>query len=505
MSDDNTRIHKPRTYGNWIEPRTPGIIPGLGLLGSGLVFAGILLALPFMLFNLFIWAIAIFLLTCAFAYVISRKDVHGKSLATKLVVRVGWWVSTVRRENMYRGGILGFGPDGSMLLPGLLAKTQVLKAQSAQGAFGVVYCPRQHTYTLVLRTSPNGEDLVDPEQVDLWVAEWAQSKAEMADEQGLLQYSVTVETSPANPLQLRQEVTNQADGNEPDFAASVMSTIVDSYPQGSSQAAAYVAFTYSDRRVSGRRRSQQDMLTELASRLPYLVEKMQGTGAGACSPMDVPDLCRYVRIAYDPQQAQQFDIADMQRVPVSLQWKNCGPMATQASWDCYRHDSGLSETWEMTMTPKGVVQATILKRLLAAQQDVLRKRVTWIFRPVPADRKPDVVDKDVNQADYAVNSSKKAKPRDMRRARAANQTAEEEANGAGLENFACLVTVTMAGRGSADERADVASSVENLGSTARLRLRPVYGSQDSAFAAALPLGLSLRQYQAVPAKYSDML
>lgn len=157
------------------------------------------------------------------------------------------------------------------------------------------------------------------------------------------------------------------------------------------------------------------------------------------------------------------------------------------------------------MTPKGVVQATILKRLLAAQQDVLRKRVTWIFRPVPADRKPDVVDKDVNQADYAVNSSKKAKPRDKRRARAANQTAEEEANGAGLENFACLVTVTMAGRGSADERADVASSVENLGSTARLRLRPVYGSQDSAFAAALPLGLSLRQYQAVPAKYSDML
>ncbi|MDN6624540.1 MAG: hypothetical protein L0K84_05815 [Acidipropionibacterium jensenii] len=110
-----------------------------------------------------------------------------------------------------------------------------------------------------------------------------------------------------------------------------------------------------------------------------------------------------------------------------------------------------------------------------------------------------------NTAYSGVTAPTTAKRRQLRAARAANQTAEEEANGAGLENFACLVTVTMAGRGSADERADVASSVENLGSTARLRLRPVYGSQDSAFAAALPLGLSLRQYQAVPAKYSDML
>jgi hypothetical protein len=505
MSDPDTKMYQPRTYGNWIEPRTPGIVPGLGLLGSGLVFAGIFLALPFMMLNLFVPAISIFLLTSVFAYLISRKDVHGKSMATKFVVKCGWLIATWKRENMFRGGILGYGPSGSMILPGLLARTQLLRVPAPMGEFGVVYCPRQHTYTLVIRASPNGEDLVDDEQVDRWVAKWAQSKSQMSDEQGLLQYTVTVETAPANPLRLRQEVAGQADQDEPDFAASVMGSIVDSYPQGSSQANAYVAFTYTDRRVSGRRRSRDVMLAELSSRLPYLMEKLQSTGAGACSPMDPAALCRYVRIAYDPEQAEQFDLADMQGVAVDLAWRNCGPMATQASWDTYRHDSGLSETWEMSMTPKGVVQATILKRLLVAQQDLLRKRVTWIFRPIPAEKKPDVVDRDVNQADYAVNSSKKPKPRDKRRARAVNQTAEEESSGAGLENFSCLVTITMDGSAQGDDRADVASSVENLGASARLRLRPVYGSQDSAFAAALPLGLSLREYQAVPAKYSDML
>lgn len=352
MSAHDNPIHKPRTYGNWIEPRTPGIIPGLGLLGSALVFAGIFLALPFMMLNLYVPAITIFLLTCAFAYLISRKDVHGKSIATKIIVKCGWWMATWKREHMFRGGILGYGPEGSMILPGLLARTQLLHATSANGDFGVIYCPRQHTYTLVIRTSPNGEDLVDPGQMDRWVAEWAQSKADMADEQGLLQYTVTVETSPANPLQLRQEVTGHADVNEPDFAASVMTSIVDTYPQGSSQANAYVAYTYSDRRAGGRRRGKDVMLTELSSRLPYLIHKLQATGAGACTPMSPAELCRYVRIAYDPEQAQQFDLADMQGIDVDLAWRNCGPMATQASWDSYRHDSGISETWEMTMPPR---------------------------------------------------------------------------------------------------------------------------------------------------------
>jgi hypothetical protein len=97
---------------------------------------------------------------------------------------------------------------------------------------------------------------------------------------------------------------------------------------------------------------------------------------------------------------------------------------------------------------------------------------------------------------------KKPPERLKRRKRAADQTASEEASGAGLANFSCLVTVTM---GEASDKADVMASVEALGSAARIRLRPVYGSQDSAFAAALPLGLNMRQFTAVPAEYSDKL
>ena len=88
------------------------------------------------------------------------------------------------------------------------------------------------------------------------------------------------------------------------------------------------------------------------------------------------------------------------------------------------------------------------------------------------------------------------------RARAAERTRAEEAAGAGLVNFGIMVTATVLD--PADE-ADARAAVDNLAGTARVRLRPVYGAQDSAFAAALPLGLVLSRHLKVPAELRDKL
>lgn len=502
--EDKGKAAAPRTYGNWIRPTTPGIIPGIGTLGSALFFVGIFVALPFIFANDWFAAITVFALDVGVVALISRRDRFGKSLGSRLVVALGWWRSRRKKENMYRAGALGYGPFGTVLLPGILAKSTLTEGRDGSDRpFALLRVPRQRTYTVVLEASPSGEDLVDQEQIDTWVARWGQMQADMADEPGLTHFSVTIETLPANPLQLRQEVMHLQDKAAVAFSVQVLNDIVAAYPQGSSAVKAYLAFSYTDRaRRGGRRRREQEMLGEIATRITYLCQKVQQTGAGACIPVTAQELCRYVRIAYDPETAGSFDQAAAYGQPIDLQWDKCGPMASQASWSDYRHDSGRSVTWEMTNAPRGLVQSNILTRLLSPQPNVLRKRVTWLYRPVPADKTPEVIDADVNAADYAVNSTRKPPERLKRRKRAADQTASEEASGAGLENFSCLVTVTM---GDASDKADVMASVEALGSAARIRLRPVYGSQDSAFAAALPLGLNMRQFTAVPAEYSDKL
>jgi len=58
-----------------------------------------------------------------------------------------------------------------------------------------------------------------------------------------------------------------------------------------------------------------------------------------------------------------------------------------------------------------------------------------------------------------------------------------------------IVTATVTDE---DRLADAEAAINNLAATARVALRRVYGSQDSAFAAGLPLGLVLPKHLKVP-------
>jgi len=54
-----------------------------------------------------------------------------------------------------------------------------------------------------------------------------------------------------------------------------------------------------------------------------------------------------------------------------------------------------------------------------------------------------------------------------------------------------------------DGLAAAIAAIANVGPTARINLRVVAHSQDSAFAAALPLGVWLPEYQALPRAIKD--
>jgi len=123
---------------------------------------------------------------------------------------------------------------------------------------------------------------------------------------------------------------------------------------------------------------------------------------------------------------------------------------------------------------------------------------------VPADAPPmdsaaaaQTVERDKANADFRATSSPRPSARIQREQRAAHLTATEEARGAGLVNFGMIVTATAL---SDEQLPDVEAAIDNLAATARIQLRPVYGSQDSAFAAALPLGLVLPKHLKVPAE-----
>jgi hypothetical protein len=141
------------------------------------------------------------------------------------------------------------------------------------------------------------------------------------------------------------------------------------------------------------------------------------------------------------------------------------------------------------------VRENVLARLVAPHGDIARKRVTLLYRVIDPGEAARIVERDLHNAEFRVNSSARPTARAVVEQQAARATAQEEAQGAALINFGMLLTATVFDEARLPA---AAAAVENLAPTARIGLRPVWGSQDSAFAAALPVGLFLPAHLKVP-------
>lgn len=488
----------PRTYGNWGKPRSAGLF-GLGSIGTSILLGGLMLTVIVVMASGLLEGLIVGAVVGIVLLAVLTKDSHGKNVVDRVTARVGWWSARSRGANVYRSGPLGAALWGTHQLPGLAAPIRLTEhVDSYRRPFAMLYTPATASYSVVIATEPDGAALVDTEQIDSWVADWGLWLSNLGDEVGLIAASVTVETAPDSGARLRREVTMQLDPNAHTLAREMLQQVVQEYPASSSTVRAFVTLTFkAGNRSGGKRREAPEVANDLAARLPGFTRTLQSTGAGAAVPLDAAGLCEVVRVAYDPDAAAMIDDAHALGESVDLDWADIGPSAAETSWDGYTHDSGYSRTWAMTVAPRGTVQSGILSRLLAPHPDIARKRVSVLYRPIESAKAAALVEADLRAAEFRVSSTNKPAARESLAMRAAAATASEEASGAGLVQFGLLVTATVSD--SADA-ADAAAAVMNLGAASRLRLRPVYGSQDSAFAAALPLGLVLPKHLKIPAE-----
>ncbi len=155
-----------------------------------------------------------------------------------------------------------------------------------------------------------------------------------------------------------------------------------------------------------------------------------------------------------------------------------------------------------TGAPRGAVHSNVLSKLLAPHGDIDRKRVTLLYRPMDSARAAAVVERDQNNANVRITSGNRPSARALVDARSAAQTAQEEAQGAGLVNFGMVVTATVT---DVARLPDAVAAIEQTSGTARVLLRRAYGSQDTAFAASLPLGLVLPRHILLPSEIREAL
>lgn len=495
---------KASTFGNFSRPARPGIW-GLGVVGTAIVVGGMLLAALSFFFSFWVTAGIGGLTLIALGLLAGRYQ--DKNFGQRLVRRVAWLRGRRARQHIYRSGMTAAVPALSHRLPGLAAASTLHTGRdSYQRCYALVEHPHVGHFAVVLRCEPDGAALVDQATVEQRVAGYADFLAALADEPGIVAATVTVESAPDPGTRLSAEIARLTRPDAPELARSVMGEIHQSYPAGGAALRATVTVVYSPAVLRhGDPDARGDALIgavsqELGTRVPLLCQRLSDAGGGAVTPMAPVEMAELVRAAYDP--AAEGFIAQSRLTPAGsgVTWENAGPVSAEAAWNMYRHDTGYSRTWTMWDAPRGHVLANTLQRLLDAHPDVPRKRVTLIYRPYLPSEAINQVERDVRDALFAQHEDSGTSARIRMRVRQAEQTADEEARGAGLTRFCLLVTATATG----PKQLNVAgSTIQAL--AGRVQLRPAFGAQDSAFAACLPIGVILPYYTATPTFLRDAL
>jgi hypothetical protein len=488
------------TYGNWRRPRRPGLGP-LGLIGTVVVFGGIVVDLMLSLISLQVTLVAV-VLQVLFLLPLTARTQDGRNMYQVMALRISWFNRKSKGSATYVSGPLSARPGGRFRPPGLLNRVKLEEGRDAYGQpFGVVHHRSRNLYTIVLGCEPDGGSLVDPDQVDTWVASWGQWLARLSAEPGLRGAAVVVETAPDTGSRLANELLPRLHPDAPAAARAVMEEVVQRYPSTSSEMHTYISLTYGP--AGGQRRKTDEIITDLAIRIPGLLDGVVSAGGGAAAPLSAERIAEVVRVAYDP--AVAGDVLDIraQHGGTGLDWEDAGPAATLERTNSYVHDSGVSRTWMLTLAPRGTVRANVLRGLLEATPGTRRKRVALLYRPIDPATSARIVEADRRAAQFMATSK-----RGLVQARAANevsateQTAVEEATGAGLVEFSLMVTVTV---DSDADLEDANTAVRNQLAGARLLMRPADRMQAAAFSCTLPAGILPWEYTLIPRELKEAL
>ncbi|MFL6163591.1 MAG: SCO6880 family protein [Jatrophihabitantaceae bacterium] len=428
----------------------------------------------------------------------------GNRLRRKAVERSGGTV--------YRSGLFGVTPDGALRLPGLLARAECrsVPTDGLGRPFALLEYPGSRQWAVVLRVVPEGGALVDPDTHDHRVGEWGQLLATCGQlGRGAALVTATVETQPDDGALLQAHVASLIQPGAPDFARHVLTAAAQELPSGVSSTVGHVAITFTEKSLgiehsACREARAETAAAEFGRMLPDLSAQLVHAGASTAVPLDAWALTQRIKEAFDPAAVLQHAQLAAAGEPVRIRWEDCGPRAADDLARCYVHDSGASVVFEATRMPRGSITDTVLDTLAGPMRLAPRKRLTLLYRPVPADIAAVVVDRDVKAG---INrASRRRGPvhaHDAAALAAAERAAAEEAAGAGVADMSLAVTVT-AHTAAGEDLTEAAAAIARAGRSS-FRLTRVDGGHAAAFAVGLGIGLDPWSLAVVPAGLRDHL
>ncbi len=485
----STDLDDQPTYGGWRKTR------GFGWAGMGeaaTVVCAVTILVGFVVASTSIEAF--FTVYAPIAVVIIGASVirwQGETLGMKIKRRIRFWWGTKSRFILFNvNGVMR--RTGGTALPSLLAPTKIVPVHDGRGGlFGLVWDQRTGFMTATFKCDSLSTWLVDARQANVWVANWHSWLADLGIIPLVRWVAVTVETAPEPGSALAEHVKWRKDPRAPQDCQELLDELVRCLPEASADVETRVSITFDPSRSFNRLKGLDEQAAEINRILVGMESALGECGVAVLGRATPAELAGVLRNAYDPVNrghVKRVLAGAADRAEQLLQWNNAGPLQAEESWEAYRHDSGVSATWAWQEAPRQQVLSNVLIPLMGPSS--WPKRITLLYRPLSAEQAAQALEREVQLATMRegvrVKTGRDETARDRADRERADAAAREEALGAGVVNLSIYATVTVTDE--ADLEAAKAD-MESRGNRAKVRLRPMFGSQAAGFVVTLPAGV----------------
>jgi len=384
-------------------------------------------------------------------------------------------------------------------LPGILAPLRLVEvALSADVRAVVVLHPYDRTATAVARIHTPGLVGVDVATETRRVTGWATFLAGRCATAGkVTRVQPVIVAVPDDGQALARWALDHLDPAAPAAAVASYEDLLTRSAGASVAHAAYLAVTIDLRRaradVATAGGGDLGAAAAALRQLRTLTTDITAAGLAVDGWCSARELAGIIRTAFDPAFAGE---AGRRRndphAQAGVDPSGAGPRAAEAGWGVYRHDSGLSVTYQVDGWPTSPVHADLLAGLMSPASGRASHRLALTVEPI-GPRRADAmlgVARTSRTANLAMRAriGQVAPERERAELADAERQDADRAAGHGLCRYLGLLTVTAADRTVLDE---ACLDLEAAAARLRLEVRRCWGVQDVAFACTLPLGLGL--------------
>lgn len=371
-----------------------------------------------------------------------------------------------------------------LALPGVLSTLKVRDEVDGLGnPVQLIHHTRADQLSVTIESAPAGISMNTQAKTTDLVSNYAAWLSSLSGENGLRGAQVVIDSVFESAAPLAESILSNLKPDAPEVAQQIARESAGMLPERVATVRAYTTLGYKIHELAD---DVDGAAAEVLSMIPRHLKALSAAGAGVSQVMSDADYADMMYVAYNPHRNAEVAQEIKDKIPAYRSFEGAGPAYFNSSHPrVVFHDGVASMTIMMTEPSKSKITDHSFEKLFSPNRNFLRKRVSLIYRPVPASAQNARVNSASRATTTEVTSKKRFTAFDEKKKKAAKAAMQQAAEGAVIQEWALMVTVTFEPTRAAQR-------------TAENELKALMGgmkwcfadfSADAAFHQTLPLAL----------------